>query len=63
MHNEHLYKWSVKSGDYHRQNGDYDKLYHKGKKREKMMRFLMWTGAALVTWMLFLKVLAYAASK
>jgi len=57
------YNWNAKSGDYYRKNLDYDKLYVKGKKREKLFRFLLWTGAAFITFSLFMKVLAYAATK
>lgn len=57
------YNWNAKSGDYHRTNADYDKLYVKGKKRERALRFLLWMGAAFVTYTVFIKVLAYAASK
>ncbi|MCA0387743.1 MAG: hypothetical protein LCH52_04545 [Bacteroidetes bacterium] len=63
INNEHLYNWSIKNGDYHRQNGDYDKLYHKGKKKDKIVRTLLWLGAAFLTYQVFFKVLAYAAGK
>ncbi len=57
------YNWNAKSGDYYRANADYDELYVKGKKREKLFRFLLWTGAAFITFSVFMKVLAYAATK
>lgn len=63
MNNNQLYNWTVSHGDYHRQHGDYDKLYQKGKKRDKLLRALIWMGAAFVTYVVFFKVLAYAAGK
>lgn len=57
------YNWNVKSGDYHRANADYDALYVKGKKRDKVIRAFLWGAIALVTSQVFMKILAYAASK
>jgi len=57
------YNWNIRRGDYHRSNAEYDELYVKGKKRDRAVRFLLWMGAAFVTWSVFMKVLAYAASK
>jgi hypothetical protein len=62
MQNKNFSNWSVHSGDYHRKDGDYDKLYHQGKKRAKMKRFLLWTGAVFLSFFVLFKVLAYAAA-
>ncbi len=63
MKHSSLYNWSIKSGDYERQNGDYDKLYKKGIKRDKFMRLAIWIGAGFLTYIIFFKVLAYAATR
>jgi hypothetical protein len=63
MKENSLYNWSIKSGDYEHRNGDYDKLYKKGIKRDKIMRFAIWIGAGFLTYIVFFKVLAYAAAR
>ncbi len=63
MENNNVYNWTVKSGDYQNRSGDYDKLYHRGKKRDRLMRTLIWLGAGFITYIVFFKVLAYAAAK
>ncbi|MBP7543281.1 MAG: hypothetical protein KA747_06730 [Ignavibacteriaceae bacterium] len=63
MNNNSLYNWTIKNGDYIRQNGEYDKLYKKGIKRDKIMRFAIWIGAGFLTYIVFFKVLAYAAAR
>lgn len=63
MNENSYYKWNVKKGDYIRKNGDYDKLYQRGLKRDKVVRALTWFGAASVSMLVFMKVLAYAAMK
>ena len=57
-----MYNWTVKNGDYQNRSGDYDKLYRKGIKREKIMRILIWLGVGLLTCIVFFKVLAYIAA-
>ncbi|MBK7266490.1 MAG: hypothetical protein IPI12_09175 [Ignavibacteriales bacterium] len=54
------YRWDIKKGDYTR-DADYDRLYFKGKKREKIYRAAMWLGVAVIVSQVFLKVLAYAS--
>lgn len=63
MENNHVYNWTVKSGDYQNRSGDYDKLYKKGIKRDKIKRTLIWLGVGFLTYIVFFKVLAYAAAK
>ena len=58
-----MYNWTVKNGDYQNRSGDYDKLYRKGIKREKIMRILIWLGVGLLTCIVFFNVLAYIAAK
>jgi hypothetical protein len=53
----------VKSGDFKGHTGDYDKLYKKGKKRDKLVNTLLWIGAGFLTYIVFFKVLAYAAAR
>ncbi|MBK6680067.1 MAG: hypothetical protein IPI12_02445 [Ignavibacteriales bacterium] len=63
MVNHNVYNWSVKSGDFKGHTGDYDKLYKKGKKRDKLVNTLLWIGAGFLTYIVFFKVLAYAAAR
>ncbi|GAB1349444.1 hypothetical protein MASR1M107_16580 [Ignavibacteriales bacterium] len=63
MNENSYYKWNVKKGDYITDNSEYDKLYLKNRKREKIIRGVSWLGAASVSLLLFMKVLAYAAMK
>jgi hypothetical protein len=63
MENHHVYNWTVKSGDYQSRSGDYDKLYHEGRKKEKIKRTLIWLCAGFLTYIVFFKVLAYTAAK
>lgn len=63
MSENSYYKWNVQKGDYIRKNGDYDKLYHRGLKRDRIVRALTWVGAASVSLLVFMKILAYAAWK
>lgn len=63
MTNDQLYNWTITKGDYHRKNGEYDKLYQKGRKRDRMIRALIWMGSASLTYIVFFKVLAFAAAK
>ncbi len=62
MENHHLHNWSIEYGDYHHKYADYNKLYNEGKRKAKMKRFLLWTGAAFLSFFVFLEVLAYAAA-
>jgi len=55
------YNWDVKSGDYIADNSEYDKLYLKNRKREKLVRKLTWLGVASVSLLVFMKILSYAA--
>ncbi|MBK7867963.1 MAG: hypothetical protein IPJ75_13865 [Ignavibacteriales bacterium] len=55
------HRWDIKKGDYSR-DVDYDRLYFRGKKREKVFRAAVWLGAAVVVSQVFLKVLAYISS-
>jgi hypothetical protein len=55
------YNWNIKNGDYFRQNNDYDKLYVQGRKRDNKVKTVLWLGAALVTCLVFLQILVYAA--
>ncbi len=45
--NKNYFNWDVKTGDYLRDE-EYDKLYLKNKKHEKLVRVLSWLGAASV---------------
>jgi hypothetical protein len=55
------YNWNIKQGDYHRRNGDYDEAYVQGRKRDTKIKKVLWFGAALVTCLVFLQILVYAA--
>jgi len=55
------YNWDVKSGDYIADNSEYDKLYLKNRKKEKLVRRFAWLGVASLSLLLFLKILSYAA--
>jgi hypothetical protein len=58
---KYYYNWNIKQGDYFRTNKDYDKLYVKGKRRDTKVKKVLWFGAALVTCLVFLQILVYAA--
>jgi len=61
MPEKNIQNWSINCGDYQPRHEDYGKLYQKGKKRDKFLRALIWMGAAFVAYIVFIKVLAYAA--
>ncbi len=55
--------WDISQGDFYRSPRDYDKLYKKHQKRERIVAFAVWTAIAFIAGMVFFKVLAYAAAK
>lgn len=54
------YGWSIEKGDF-RSTGEYDSLYYKRKKQEKLFRNVIWLGVAIVVSQIFLKILAYTS--
>ncbi|GAB1350929.1 hypothetical protein MASR1M107_31440 [Ignavibacteriales bacterium] len=54
------YRWNIKHGDYN-SAGEYDNLYFKRKKQEKLFRNVVWLGVAIVISQIFLKIFAYAS--
>ncbi|MBN8546803.1 MAG: hypothetical protein J0L60_11800 [Ignavibacteria bacterium] len=63
MQNNDYQNWTITSGDYNHNNSDYNKLYRKGRRREKLVKTMLWIGAAFLAYEVFYKVLAYAAGK
>ena len=55
-----MQQWSIENGDY-RSTGEYDSLYFKRKKQEKLFRNVIWLGVAIVVSQIFLKILAYTS--
>ncbi|KAB2908694.1 MAG: hypothetical protein LC102_02965 [Ignavibacteriales bacterium] len=58
-----FYNWTIDSGDYYRQNSDYDKLYAAGKKKEKIIRNLLWGGSAVIATVVFFFLLSIVGYK
>lgn len=46
------YRWNIKHGDYN-SAGEYDSLYFKRKKQEKLFRNVVWLGVAIVISQIF----------
>ncbi|GJQ33729.1 MAG: hypothetical protein HBSAPP04_25680 [Ignavibacteriaceae bacterium] len=55
--------WDITQGDFYRSPRDYDKLYKKHQKRDRIVALTVWLAVAYFTGVIFFKVLAYAAAK
>jgi hypothetical protein len=54
--------WDISKGDYRSENVEYDELYRKGIKRDKVVRNAIWFSTAIVTLTIYINILSYFAS-